>query len=341
MMKAFRNYMVILLVMAVTLSIYIPVHYDVSYPRQITPKFDTYVRKVYLEDIELQHPDAVLLGDSMVNPAVDSVALGQRLNLTFYPIGLPGSASTLWYLILKNNIIEASPPPKYMFIIFRDTMMTVPGYRVTGRYLAQIDEFASPKDEVLIQRAYLDQMNPLEKVSERYLPLYGSRWNIREGIDSRIRYTLPQSELGCAKPCMDNAMEVVFGSLNIDLSYLSDAIAAADDYLYTRTALNFDGQINDSFLPEIIRLCKDNNVQLVLVRMRILRFARPGSEPPALRAYGEKLAEYLKQNGVIYLDYSNDTQLTEQYYADPVHMNSAGQVFFTKIFGNDLEAVLK
>jgi hypothetical protein len=340
-MKAFRNYMVILLVMVVTLSVYIPRRYDVEYPREIRPQFDSYVRKVYLEDIEIQQPDAVVLGDSMLNPAIDSAALGQRLSMTFYPIGLPGSASTLWYLILKNNIAEATPPPKYMFIVFRDTMMTLPGYRVTGRYFEQIDEFASPKDESLIQRAYLDQMNPLEKVAERYLPLYGSRWNVREGIDSRIRYTLPQAALGCEKPCMDNAMEATFGALNIDLTFLSDAIAAADDYLYSRQALDFDDQIEDSFLPEIIRLCKEKNIQLVLVRMRILRFERPGSEPPALRAYGEKLRQYLEANGVTYLDYSGESLLGNAYFDDPVHMNKAGQAFFTQMFGDDLEEALR
>jgi hypothetical protein len=339
-MKEFRQYIITVLLMVVLLSLYLPVRYATPFPHSITPQFDTYVRKVYIEDINAQKPDAVLLGDSMLNPAVDSKVLGERLGMKFYPIGLPGSASTLWYLITKNNIVDTNPRPKYLFVFFRDSMMTVPGYRVTGRYFQQIDEFARPQDGELIKRAYLDQMNPLEKVAEGYLPLYGLRWRIREGVDSRMRYTLPAA-IGCGKACMDNAMEVVFGSLNIDLVFLSEAQAAADDYLYSRQALDFKQQIGDSFLPDLINLCKHNNIQLVLVRMRIQRFVTPGSEPPALRQYGDDLRAYLAANGVLYLDYSDYTALTQNYYVDQVHMNEQGKVLFTDRLASDLQSLIK
>ena len=335
-MKAFLQYFIILLTLVTVSWIAIPAHYDISYPREIKPQFDKYVRKIFLEAVEEQQPDMVLLGDSMLYPAVDQTVLSEQIDQKILSIGLPGSASTLWYLIAKNNILDAKTPPKYLVIFFRDTMMTVPGYRVTGRYFEQIDEFASPRDEELIKRAYLNQMNPLEKMAERYFPPYGSRWSIRQGLDSRLRYTLPQIQLGCDKPCMDNAMEVVFGSLNMDLNFLSDALAAADDYLYSRSALNFDQQIGESFLPELIALTKEHNVQLVLVQMRILRFATPGSEPPALRDYNQGLSEYLAANGVIYLDYSKDQRLVRQHFDDIVHLNKDGQVVFTDMLAEDL-----
>ncbi|MBV6397615.1 MAG: hypothetical protein HFACDABA_03229 [Anaerolineales bacterium] len=339
-MKEFRQYLIALLVMTLALSLYLPARYDSPYPRPITPQFDTHIRKVYLEEISAKRSEMVLLGDSMLAPAVDPAALGARLGMNPYMISLPGSASTLWYLIAKNNIVDAQPRPKYLVIFFRDSMMTVPGYRVTGRYFEQIDEFARPQDGELIQRAYLDQMNPLEKVAEAYLPIYGLRWRIREGLDTRMRYALPKA-IGCDQPCMDNAMEVVFGSLNIDLVFLSEAQAAADDYLYSRNVLDFESQVGDSFLPDLINLCQYNGIQLVLVRMRILRFVTPGSEPPALHTYGEQLRAYLEASGVIYLDYSDYAALTEDDFSDPVHLNKQGQALFTETFGNDLAPWLK
>ncbi len=340
-MKEFRQYLIVLFLMAGALSAYLPIRYDTPFPRDIRPQFDPAIRRVHMEDINAQHPDAVLLGDSMLAPALNPDALGERLDMRFYTISLSGSASTLWYLITKNNIVDTDPSPRYLFIFFRDSMMTLPGYRVTGRYFDRIEEFAGPKDEILIQRAYLDQMNPLEKLAERYLPIYGLRWRIREGIDSRLRYTLPSALLGCDQPCMDLAMEVVFGSLNIDVKFLNETIASADDYLYHRGALNFDKQVDRSLLPELIAICKQNNIQLVLVRMRIMRFTRPGSEPAALRDYGEKLAAYLQANGVIYLDYSDNPVLTPNLFADPVHLTEEGKAIFTEMFGNDLEPLLK
>jgi hypothetical protein len=335
-MKAFLQYSAILLTLIVASWIVIPARYNISYPRDVRPQFDKYIRRNYVNAIEAQHPDIVLLGDSMLYPAVNQTVLSERLNKKIMAVGLPGSASTLWYLIVKNNILEAQSPPKYLAIFFRDTMMTVPGYRVTGRYFEQIDEFAGPKDGELIKRAYLNQMNPLEKLAEAWFPPFGSRWSIRRGIDSRIRYTLPSLKLGCEQACMDNAMEVVFGDMNMARNFLSDALAAADDYLYSNTALNFDQQIGESFLPELIQLTRERNIQLILVRMRILRFVVPGSEPPGLSKYNQGLSDYLAANGVIYLDYSRETRLSHDEFADPLHMNSAGQAIFTDLFAQDL-----
>jgi len=340
-MKALKQYLLILLALIAVSWIAIPVRYETPYPRDVKPQFDQYIRRTYANHIDEQHPDIVILGDSMVAPAVDSTVLSQRLGKKIYTIGLPGSASTLWYLIVKNNIVETEVPPKFLVIFFRDTMMTVPGYRVTGRYFEQIDEFARPKDGELIKRAYLNQMNPLEKLAEAYFPPYGSRWNIRQGIDSRIRYTMPEKQLGCDESCMNNAMEVVFGEQNMDLNFLSDALAAADDYLYSPTALDFEAQVSESFLPELIQLCREHGIQLVLVRMRILRFAQPGSEPPALRKYNDGLGAYLAENNVVYFDYSAEARLGREQFADPMHMNPAGQVIFTDMLAADLLPYMK
>jgi hypothetical protein len=334
-MKAFLQYFIILLTLVAFSWGVIPARYKTEYPRDVKPQFNNYVRKKYLKDIDEQKPDLVLLGDSMLAPAVNLNVLSQTLDKKVMGIGLPGSASTLWYLIAKNNILEAQHPPKYLIIFFRDSMMTVPGYRVTGRYFEQIDEFAGPKDGELVKKAYLNQMNPLEKWAEAWFPPFGSRWNIRQGLDARIRYTLP-AQIGCDQSCMDTSMEVVFGDLNMDPHFLSDAIAAADDYLYSKAALDFDKQVGASFLPDLIQLTKEHNVQLILVRMRILRFVEPGSEPPALRTYNEKLAAYLAENGVVYLDYSGEQTLTREAFSDPLHMNDIGKVIFTDLFGQDL-----
>ncbi len=339
-MKAFLQYFLILLTLTAVAWTVIPARYDTTYPRDVQPQFDNYIRRKYAKDIDEQKPDIVLLGDSMLYPAINLEVLSQQLDKRVMGIGLPGSASTLWYLIAKNNILETQTPPKYLVILFRDSMMTVPGYRVTGRYFEQIDEFAGPKDGELVKKAYINQMNPLEKVAEAWFPPFGSRWNIRQGLDARIRYTMP-AQLGCDQPCMDNAMGVVFGDMNMDPNFLSDALAAADDYLYSKAALDFDQQVGESFLPDLIQLCEEHGVQLVLVQMRILRFAAPGSEPPALRAYNEKLAEYLKANGVIYFDYSRETTLGREQFDDPLHMNDAGQVIFTDMLAKDLLEYVK
>ena len=160
--------------------------------------------------------------------------------------------------------------------------------------------------------------------------------SVRPEHEARIRYTLPARFVGCSEPCMNNAMEIVFGEMNMDPNFLSDALAAADDYLYSAEALDFDQQVGESFLPELIQMTRERGVQLILVQMRIMRFDTPGSEPPLLRPYNDALTAYLAANGVIYLDYSRVSSLTWAHYSDGLHMNEAGKAIFTDMFAEDL-----
>jgi hypothetical protein len=333
--------MVMLITLIVSLSIYIPIRYQTPYPKDIRPQFDDYIRNTYLTVLNETQPDLVLLGDSMLRFGVDDKALADQLDNKIYFLSLDGTASTIWYLIIKNNLVVAAHKPEYLIIFFRDSMMTVPSYRVTGRYFELVDEVAGPLDEVLIQRAYIDKMNPLEKLTESYLPIYGSRWRIRESLDYYVRYSAVRVLLGCDQSCMDNAMENVFDDQNMDQKFLSDAIAVADDFLYSEEALDFKQQIGNSFLPEIIRLCKENGIQLVLVRMPIRRFHDPGTEPAGLNSYMQNLENYLKENGVIYVDVDREKDMPITYFEDALHLNETGRIEFTRRLVEALKPVIR
>lgn len=339
-MKAFRNYLVASILVVGFLFFYIPVRYHIPYPRSIGPEFDEHIRHTYIDALDEQQPEILLLGDSMLAPAVDETVVQEQLGKKTMMISLPGTASTIWYLMIKNNIVLAEHKPNYLVVFFRDSMMTVPGYRVSGRYFEQIDEFASPKDTLLIQRAYINQMTPLDKIMERYVPLYGSRWTIRRSIDYYIRHALGQTVLHCNPTCTDKAMEAVFSANNLDVTFLSDAIAASDEYIYADEALNFDQQVGKSFLPEFIRLCKENDIQLILVRMPILRYEEPGTEPKGLSTYIQGLAQYLKANNVPFFDF-DQKELTGEYFTDELHLNKKGEGIFTRWLTKALETAVK
>lgn len=339
-MKAFRNYLIASAVMLGFLSFYIPVRYQTPYPRSVGPQFDDRIRKTYINVLNEQQPEVFLLGDSMLGPAVDENVVADKLKKKTVLVSLPGTASTIWYLMIKNNIVVAEHKPKYLVLFFRDTMMTLPGYRVTGRYFEQIDEFASPDDTVLIERAYINQMSPLEKFFEGYFPLYGSRWTIRQSLDYYIRYPLGNSLLSCNKTCMDYATEAVFDESNLDITFLSDAIGAADDYLYSDEALDFDGQVDSTFLPEIIRLCRENGIQLVLVRMPILRYYDPAARPAGLDGYVQDLRNYLKENNVAFLDFDKK-EMPPEFFSDTLHLNEQGKEVFTQQLTESLIEIIR
>ena len=328
-MITFRNYLITSTLLLGFLSFYIPVRYQTPYPRDIGPQFDKRIRTTYINLLNERQPEIFLLGDSMLGPAVDVDVVAETLKKKTTMVSLPGTASTIWYLMIKNNIVVADHKPEYLVVFFRDTMMTLPGYRVTGRYFEQIDEFASPDDTLLIERAYINQMSPLEKFFEGYFPLYGSRWVIRQSLDHYIRYPTGNAVLDCDKACMDYAMEAVFDESNLDVTFLSDALGAADDYLYSDEALDFEGRVDSTFLPEVIRLCRENGIQLVLVRMPILRYYEPATRPRGLDNYVQGLSHYLNENNVPFLDFDQKV-MPPGFFSDTLHLNEQGREVFTQ-----------
>jgi hypothetical protein len=280
----------------------------------------------------------VMLGDSTLLDGVDPHRLSELTGIKVSSFDAPGSASAFWYLVLKNNIVEAEHKPKYVLILFRDTILTAPGYRVHGSYFVQLDEFARRNEPILLERAYLNLMNPLEKFAEGYFPLYAARVQIRRETDAMIRYSLT-SWLGCDRECNDNSMYEVFTSADLEPGQLQNAIAAAEGYLYADRQLDFERQIDHSFLPEMIRLTKENDIQLILVRLKTL--ITHEQDTRAIERYVGDLSRYLAGQDVVLLDFGGDPRLINEYYADALHLTRQGEALFTEMLAERLRVALK
>lgn len=275
----------------------------------------------------------VMFGDSTLLDGVDPESLSQLTGIKVSSFDAPGSASAFWYLVLKNNIVESEFKPKVVLLLFRDTILTAPGYRVHGSYFIQLDEFARRNEPLLLERAYLNLMSPVERFAEGYFPLYAARVQIRQETDALIRYSLT-SWLGCDKKCNDNSMTEVFTSANLEPGQLRDAIAAAEEYLYTDQQLDFERQVDDSFLPEMIRLTQENDIQLILVRLKTLITGTQDAR--AVERYIGDLSAYLTAENVVFMDFAHDPRLTNTYYKDSLHLTRDGEALFTEMLAERL-----
>lgn len=332
-MHSFLRYLLLFSIILATSWGKISQSYSLEFPRMPGPTFDNRVRKLYINRLNESKPDMVMLGDSTLLDGVDPDRLSELTGMKVSSFDVPGSASAFWYLVLKNNIVEAEYKPKYVLILCRDTILTAPGYRVHGSYFVQLDEFARRNEPVLLERAYLNLMNPLERFAEGSVPLYAARVEIRQGMDALIRYSLT-SWLGCNQKCNDDSMAEVFTSANLEPGQLRNAVAAAEGYLYADGQLDFEGQIDRSFLPEMIRLTKENNIQLILVRLRTL--ITDEQDTQAVERYIGSLSEYLTARNVVFLDFGKDPRLTNTYYADSLHLTKEGEALFTQMLAERL-----
>lgn len=338
-MSSFRRYFLVFCFFATALSVYIMYKWDLPYPKALGPTLDTRFHVQYQDDLLKSNADIALLGDSILVYGVDPVQLASLMGRKVYKLGIPGSASAAWYLALKNIIATAPHKPRYLAITFRDTILTVPDFRVNGKYFDLVAQLATPKEPLLIERSYIQQMSPVEKLADQYLPIYGSRLSLREKLDYAIRYSLP-AVFGCDTDCTDQANIEVFRDNNLDQKLLIDAATSAESYLYTPDRLDFKQQLEQSYLPEIIKIARKNKIRLILVRTKHLNAASESSEPVALKNYIQALKVYAAENNVVLLDFAYDNRLTNDLYYDDYHTTKAGMSVFTQILAEALMPIV-
>ena len=339
-MRLFLRYLALLTMIVLITWLEIPQRYGVTFPRNPGPEFNDRVRNLFTQKVNKEEPDIVLLGDSTLQTGVDPVLLSERTGMNISKFDVQGSASAYCSLMLKNNIVKAQHPPGVVVIVFRDTILTAPGYRVHGGYFVQLDELAGKEEPLLLERSYLQFMNPLDGWAERFFPLYGARENIRQETDGMIRYTLP-GWLNCGRDCVDGGLYEVFNTADMEPGQLQNAVAVAESYLYASSRLDFESQVDRSYLPEIIRLSKERGMRLILVRLKT-RTLGDGSQPPeSLERYLSSLADYLSAGQVPYLDYGADPRLQPRHFTDSLHLNADGKKVFTEMLAEGLNSLLK
>lgn len=335
-MRAFRNYFILVVLASVALSAFMVIYSGSPYPSVVGPVFDDDVDTTHRKIIEIQRPEVILLGDSLVEENVDTAALSNQLGVDVYPIAYPGSSSAVWYLAMKNILAASSYHPPTVVILFRDDILTAPAYRVNGKYSLAVEMLASSSDTLVAQLAYINNMNPIERWAEAYFPIYGQRLKIRQRIDYQLRYTLTRNLLDCGKRCTDTAMDEELRTANMEMNVLSEAVFTAESYLYSSALLDFERQLPRSFLPEIIRLARENGIRLIFVRSETLLFPNEASEPLGLDEYLADLERYFAANNVAYADLNANGGIPDEYFRDLVHMNPEGRIVYTEALGEAL-----
>lgn len=340
-MRSFLRFLLFFLIALAVVTAYLPLRYGTPYPEHPGPAFDQGVKSNHTRIIEAYEVELVLLGDSVLEDGVDEAALSETLGIRAHAIAVPGSTSAFWYLILKNVILEADTLPDTVVILYRDTILTLADFHVKGGYVNELDQYASAREETLVERAYLNFMNPLERFALTYLPLYRSGQQFKDRVDARVRNLPPGVFLSCNAECVDRAEAVVYDVRVLRDEFVQEALEGDEEFLFTRQAMDFDGSLEGSFLPEIIRLAQENNVRLILVHEPTMLFPSKAAEPKAMQKYRRALAEYLEQNQVPLLDFLYDPRLPSSYFTDILHMNPEGKALFTQMLAEALRPLLQ
>ncbi|MDX9864806.1 MAG: hypothetical protein RBT34_08380 [Anaerolineaceae bacterium] len=338
-MRKFHHFIVFLVILSLLFSCLIRLRYDGEYPLEIGQDFDDNLRINHQEYLDREKPGMVLMGDSTLHDSVNFDQLGAALGIDAYGVAIPGSTTALWYLILKNNIVTAEHKPDYLVLFTRETMITAPEFRVDGGYFATIDEYAAADEPLLLERSYMQQMDPLEQTAARWLPIFGQRDQVRESITYRIDHTVPVL-FHCGEACVKNALDAIFAGA-ADKKAVLAAQNQAENYLRQMEQLFFARQLNRSYLPEMERMTRENDIQLILVEMKTFRSPSSTTTTLLLNGYMRDLRAYCAEKGIVYISFADDPRLTRELFPDGFHLTEEAIPMFTDMLAEKLAGVVE
>ncbi len=292
------------------------------------------------ELLEQQKPEVVVLGSSIVACAFDEAAFEERTGVEALDLTVAGSMSATWYLVIKNRIAAADPKPKYCILGFRDTYLTVPEYRVEGGYKQIVDRYVDGPEPLLDRLAYLSEIGSVEYFFRRHWAPMQHKAAIREGAETWAKADLSGRLIGRSPEEMRGAIDVVFAPDRKVPSKLTKKERRAEK-LAKKNYFDFEAESARSFLPEMIRICREADVQLVLMRMKPRRNAEfptdrshfPVALSEQLPAYDRALDAYLEGEGVPLIDFSEDPRIPFDWFANGDHLNrQEARAGFTDLF---------
>jgi len=300
-----------------------------DYPKIAPINFSPKIRKTVQTEIEELNPEILLLGNSVLEEGIDRDLFEKITKKTTIKVSEQGATSAYYYLMIKNNVITAKNPPKYLLLFFLDNLLTRPNFAVTGDYQIILDEIAGDNEQVLVQKAYLNQQNTLEGYFYNHYPIFGERQTVNNAIIDLLKYRLPHLFINCNKVCLDTSLNSAFRySKMLPVNTQLDL----DDVPSKNEEWEFGDHVQQSFLPDIIQMTRERGIELILIREKNHNISSIADESSRSRDYYQDMNEYLKTQGVPLLNFAYEPALRQDdYFFDISHLSKSGREVFTRL----------
>lgn len=304
----------------------------VEYDPNLNPRFPMLLKQT--------KPEIVFLGNSMLGEGVDERLFMHQTGHRTFKLWSGGWSSAIWYLALKNVIVPASPRPKTVVIFFRDHFLTHPTYLVKGRYKKWIDQMTGPEEPVLERLAFLNAMNPLTYQLNQNWSLFQKRGDIKNTFEASVKSWIGSVYGYQDQKIVNQNIEQIFNAENLLADQLGKAQFKSEKVSKPRL-YDFEKSLPISFLPEMIQITRDNDIQLILVRIKKRREVEGLPTPSGLDDYIHHLKQWCSKEQVPMIDFSEDTRLELKHYGSGDHLNRGiGRMLFTQLLAEELEPYL-
>lgn len=288
----------------------------------------------FIGELSSYQPDVLLLGNSMLGRGVNHKIVESVINRKVSKMGVGGTSSVWWYLVTKNIVVPHPNKPKVMVLFFRDHFLTHPSYMLNSAFRLLNEHFYDGEEPLVEQLSY-------NKASQLYrtIPIYEKKNLLQNQVTGSLKQLV--SHLGnVSQYKLQKTLNGTFDEDQmIEELITAQQLKAAESKM--EQLFDFESQVNRSYLPHIIRLTKENDIQLILVRTKRRRDVLGEVQPEKLINYMSELNDYLQKQGVPLMDYTNNETITIDWYAEADHLSQSGMNEFSKkLFANDLKKVL-
>ncbi len=295
----------------------------------------------YPSVMEKTKPDVVLLGNSLIGEGVDEQLLARQINQRTVKLWKGGWASAVWYLTFKNVVIPASSPPKTVAIFFRDHFLTDPAYRTQASYMTYIDDLAGPEEPMLERLAYLNGMDKTTYWLNQHWGLFEKRNDIKHDVESTVKSWAGSLYNHQNAQAVDRSIKKLFKVNNMLTHELANA-QMKSEMVSNADLYDFNKSLPLSFLPHIVQMARDNDIQIIFIRMQRRRDAEGQSTPDGLDDYMRELKSWFEAQNVAFIDFSNEPRLKPEHYDNGDHLNrSEGRRLFTTLLAKKLQPYLQ
>jgi hypothetical protein len=299
-----------------------------------------------------EQPRWVLLGNSMLNSRIDPNRLAELSGQKLLKLGAAGSKSPVWFLLLKQVVLGSEVKPRGVTVFFRERDLSWPESemhrnevmveRLSGRSEPEWPLVMSEYDAAVYSRQGVSSLYSADKLhswarGKMQKTAYKlTSWGTEETDDAR-------KDAVNARLSLDHQrQDLPVAQMGGEQFHATEKERAAEE---STEPAEFDPSPAASFLPHMIALAKAHGVKLHFHRVRYRYYSE---EKDTEKDYMVALAAYLKSEGCVLTDESQDPGITTDMYVDDYHINSEPtvqhrymDVFWRRVQGTVNEALSK
>ena len=270
-------------------------------------------------------PQFVVIGDSMAGIRIDPLQLSRQSRTSVVGLYQQGSPVAYWYLAFKNLAAENDLKNlRGAIFFFRDDQLTTQVQVTPG----SLDRVAREREPELDRVLAANRLGGFADVHRAARNVYQF---------DRTRIWLEPKLLGAPADMAATVLPPadLLKAINTDVFALDRLrpFEAADLAAASGGALDFDASVDDSLLPEIIRLAERSKIKLAFIRVqRRPTAAGPPPQSPELKTYVDALKGYLEARGAYFHDDWGDPDEPLSAYADGDHLTAEGRIRYTQRF---------